>query len=54
MGTAQRTAVDYAIFNGTTTGVSNSNSSPFFCDDFRNAVLEVTATAGSTLTIRVK
>lgn len=54
MGTSQRTATEYAVFNGTTTGVTNSNSSPVFCDDFRNAVLEFTATAATTLTIRIK
>lgn len=54
MGTSQRTATEYAVFNWTTTGVSDSNSSPVLCDDFRNAVLEFTATAGTTLTIKIK
>ena len=54
MGTSQRTATEYAVFNGTTTGIANWNSSPVFCDDFRNAILEFTAIAGSTLTIKIK
>lgn len=53
MSTSQRTATRYLIFDGTTTGISNGSSIAYFADDFKNAVLEVTAQAGSTLTIKV-
>lgn len=54
MGTSQRTATEYAVYNWTTTGVANWTSTPVFCDDFRNAILEFTATPATTLTIKIK
>lgn len=53
MSTAQRTSVKYLIFNGTTTGIANGSSQAYFCDNFQNMTLELTASAASTLTVKV-
>lgn len=53
MSTSQRTAQKYLVFNGTTTGIANGSSVAYYCDDFQNMTLELTASAGSTLTVKV-
>lgn len=53
MSTSQRTWLKYLVFNGTTTGIANGSSSAYLADDFQNIVLEVTASANTTLTIKV-
>lgn len=49
MGTSQRNSVPYLVFNGKT---DDGYSSPLFAQDFRNAVVEITAIgSGATTTV---
>ncbi len=59
MGTSQRTAQRYLLFAGATAvgdvpaGASNESTKAYFNDDFRNSVLEITASNPVSLTIKV-
>lgn len=59
MGTSQRTSQKYLLFAGSAAsgsvpaGNANTTTIAYFNDDFRNAVLEITASAAVNLTIKV-
>lgn len=49
MGTSQRNVVPYLVFDAKAT---DGYSNPYFCQDFRNAVVEITVIgAGATTTV---
>lgn len=59
MGTSQRTLQRYLAYAGSAAsgdvpaGNANTTTKAYFCDDFRNAVIEITASNPVSLTIKV-